>query len=119
MVLVSVCLPSDAPLQNLPSYLSYSYLGRGVSLHGCSSKVQPLLFNLEERVEVVKQAMARVNINILGISVLKWTGMGEFNSEWHLSACLSLRVSQNVGFVEKNLNNIWSNLWMKTCLLNQ
>ena len=83
MVLVSVCLPSDAPLQNLPSYLSYSYLGRGVSLHGCSSKVQPLLFNLEERVEVVKQAMARVNINILGISVLKWTGMEEFNSDKH------------------------------------
>ena len=71
------------------------------------------------KLEVVKQEMARVNVDILGISVLKWTGMGEFNSEWHLSACLSLRVSQNVGFVEKNLNNIWSNLWMKTCLLNQ
>ena len=31
--------------------------------------------------EVVKQVMARVNINILGISELKWTGMGEFNSD--------------------------------------
>ena len=30
--------------------------------------------------EVIKQEMARVNINILGISELKWTGMGEFNS---------------------------------------
>ena len=30
--------------------------------------------------EVVKQEMGRVNINILGISELKWTGMGEFNS---------------------------------------
>ena len=30
------------------------------------------------KVEVVKQEMARVNINILGISKLKWTGMGEF-----------------------------------------
>ena len=30
---------------------------------------------------VVKQEMARVNINILGISELKWTGMGEFNSD--------------------------------------
>ena len=48
MFMVSVCLPSDAPLQNLPSYLSYSYLGRGVSLHGCSSKVQPLLLTLDE-----------------------------------------------------------------------
>jgi len=31
--------------------------------------------------EVVKQEMARVNIDILGISELKWTGMGEFNSD--------------------------------------
>ena len=35
------------------------------------------------RLEVVKQEMARVNINILGISKLKWTGMGEFNSDDH------------------------------------
>ena len=34
-------------------------------------------------IEVVKQEMARVNINILGISKLKWTGMGEFNSDDH------------------------------------
>ena len=33
--------------------------------------------------EVVKQEMARVNIDILGISKLKWTGMGEFNSDEH------------------------------------
>ena len=33
--------------------------------------------------EAVKQEMARVNINILGISELKWTGMGEFNSDDH------------------------------------
>ena len=33
--------------------------------------------------EVVKQEMARVNITILGISELKWTGMGEFNSDDH------------------------------------
>ena len=31
--------------------------------------------------DVVKQKMARVNIDILGISELKWTGMGEFNSD--------------------------------------
>ena len=35
------------------------------------------------KLEVVKQEMARVNINILGISELKWTGTGEFNSEDH------------------------------------
>ena len=33
------------------------------------------------KLEVVKQEMARVNINILGIHELKWTGMGEFNSD--------------------------------------
>ena len=35
------------------------------------------------KLEVVKQEMARVNINILGIRDLKWTGMGEFNSDDH------------------------------------
>ena len=35
------------------------------------------------KLEVVKQEMARVNVDILGISELKWTGMGEFNSEDH------------------------------------
>ena len=35
------------------------------------------------KLEVVKQEMARVNIDILGISKLKWTGMGEFNSRDH------------------------------------
>ena len=33
--------------------------------------------------EVIKQEMARVNIDILGLSELKWTGMGEFNSDDH------------------------------------
>ena len=46
--MVSVCLPSDALLQHLPSYFGFSYLGRGVSLHGCSSKAQPLLLTLDK-----------------------------------------------------------------------
>ena len=46
--MVSVCLPSDALLQHLPSYLGFSYLRRGVSPHGCSSKMQPLLLTLDE-----------------------------------------------------------------------
>ena len=37
----------------------------------------------QSKLEVVKQEMARVNIDILGISELKWTGMGEFNSDDH------------------------------------
>ena len=35
------------------------------------------------KLEVVKQEMAQVNVNILGISKLKWTGTGEFNSDDH------------------------------------
>ena len=35
------------------------------------------------KLEVIKQEMARVNVDILGISKLKWTGMGEFNSDDH------------------------------------
>ena len=35
------------------------------------------------KLEVIKQEMARMNIGILGIRELKWTGMGEFNSEDH------------------------------------
>ena len=40
------------------------------------------------KMEVVKQEMARVNVNILAISELRWTGMGEFNSDDHyISYC--------------------------------
>ena len=40
-------------------------------------------FMNQGKLEVVKQEMARVNINILGVSELKWMGMGEFNSNDH------------------------------------
>ena len=46
--MVSVCLPSGALLKHLPSYLGFSYLGHGVSLHGYSSKAQLLLLTLDE-----------------------------------------------------------------------
>ena len=46
--MVSVCLLSDGLLQYLPFYLGFSYLGHGVSLHSCTSKVQPLLLTLDE-----------------------------------------------------------------------
>ena len=46
--MVSVCLPSDALSQHLPSYLGFAYLGHRVSLHGCSSKSQPLLLTLDK-----------------------------------------------------------------------
>ena len=37
----------------------------------------------QSKLEMVKQEMARVNVDILGISELKWAGMGEFNSDDH------------------------------------
>ena len=46
--MVLVCLPSDALSQHLPSYLGFSYLGLGVSLHSCSSKAQLLLLTMDE-----------------------------------------------------------------------
>ena len=45
------------------------------------------------KLEVVKQEMGRVNVNILGISELKWTGMGEFNSDDH---CICYRGQESL-----------------------
>ena len=59
------------------------------------------------KLEVVKQEMARVYINILGISVLKWTGMGEFNSDEHYIYCWqeSLRRNGVAPIVNKRVKN--------------
>ena len=60
------------------------------------------------KLEVVKQEMARVNVNILGISKLKWTGMGEFNSDDHyIYYCgqESLRRNGVVIMVNKRVKN--------------
>ena len=58
--------------------------------------------------EVVKQDMARVNVDILGISELKWTGMGEFNSDDHyIYYCgqESLRINGITIMVNKRVRN--------------
>ena len=58
------------------------------------------------KLEVVKQEMARVNIDILGISELKWTGMGEFNSDdFYICYCgqESLRRNGVAPIVNKSL----------------
>ena len=41
----------------------------------------------QDKLEVVKQEMARLNVDILGISELKWTGMGEFTGEHYIYYC--------------------------------
>ena len=65
---------------------------RVVDVTGDRSKVQSCKYCIgtwnvrsmnQGKLEVVKQEMARVNINVLGISKLKWTGMGKFNSDDH------------------------------------
>ena len=60
------------------------------------------------KLEVVKQEMARVNVDILGISELKWTGMGKFNSDDHyIYYCgqESLRRNGVVIMVNKRVQN--------------
>ena len=60
------------------------------------------------KLELVTQEMARVNIDILGISKLKWTGMGEFNSDDHyIYYCgqESLRINRIAIIVNKRVQN--------------
>ena len=61
--------------------------GDGSKVHFCKEKycigTQNVRSMNQGKLEVVKQEMTRVNIDILGISELKWTGMGEFNSDDH------------------------------------
>ena len=62
----------------------------------------------QRKLEVVKQEMARVNVVILGISELKWTGMGEFNSDGHYIYCCgqeSLRRNGVAIMVNKRVHN--------------
>ena len=49
------------------------------------------------KLEMVKHEMARVNVDILGISELKWTGMGEFNSDDHYTLKCPLRNDKQTG----------------------
>ena len=61
--------------------------GDGSKVRCCKEQYRIGTWNVRSmnlgKLEVVKQGMARVNVDILGISELKWTGMGEFNSDDH------------------------------------
>ena len=85
--MVSVCLPSDALLQHLPSYLGFSYLGRGVSLHGCSSKAQPLLLTLDEGY-LLTSPLLILNVELLLSALLRLLS--------HLSLDVGLLLSADV-----------------------
>ena len=56
------------------------------------------------KLEEVKQEMARVNIDILGISELKWTGMGEFNSDDHYIYYCGQESLRRNGVADKGVN---------------
>ena len=68
------------------------------------------------KLEVVKQEMARVNADILGISELKWTGMGEFNSDDHyIYYCGQESLRRNVvGIIEKESKTQFLDTFSKT-----
>ena len=62
------------------------------------------------KLEVIKQEMARVNVNILGISKLKWTDMSEFNSDYRYNYYCgqeSLRRNEVAIIVNKRVRNAW------------
>ena len=62
-------------------------IGDGSKVRSCKEKYCIGIWNVrsmnEGKLDVIKQMMAIVNMNILGISELKWTGKGEFNSDDH------------------------------------
>ena len=69
----------------------------------------------QDKLEVLKQEMARVNINILGISELKWTGMGEFNSDDHyIYYCRQESFSRNRVALIVNKKSLKCSTWMQT-----
>ena len=70
------------------------------------------------KLEMVKQEMPRVNTDILGISELKWTGMGEFNSEdYYIYYCAqeSLRRNGVAIMVKKKVRNAVLGCSIKNC----
>ena len=60
------------------------------------------------KLEVVKQEMARVNIDILGITELKWTGMGEFNLDDHYIYCCGQEFLRRNGVAITVNKRIWN-----------
>ena len=75
----------------------------------------------QRKLEVVKQEMARVNIDILGISEVKWTGMGEFNLDDHyIYSCgqESLRRNGVALIVNKGAQNAVLGCYLKNDRMN-
>ena len=65
----------------------------------------------QDKLDIVKQEMARLNIDLLGISHLKWTGMGEFNSDDHYIYCCGQE------YIRRNGVALIVNRWVWNALL--
>ena len=68
----------------------------------------------QSKLEVVKQEMARVNINILRISELKWTGMGEFNSDDHYIYCCGQEFLRRNGVALIDNKSLKCSTWVQS-----
>ena len=67
------------------------------------------------KLKLVKQEMARVNIDILGISKLKWTGMGEFNLDDHyIYYCVQEYLRRNGVAIVVNKKSLKCSTWMQS-----
>ena len=66
------------------------------------------------KLEVVQQEMTRANIDILGISELKWTGMGEFNSDYHYIYYCGQESLRRNGVAIRDNKSLKCSTWMKS-----
>ena len=66
------------------------------------------------KLEVVKQEVARVNVDILGISELKWTGMGEFNSDDHYIYCCGQEFLRRNGVALIDNKSLKCSTWVQS-----
>ena len=67
------------------------------------------------KLEVVKQEVARVNVDILGISELRWTGMGEFNSDDHyMYYCGQESLRRNGAILIVNKESLKCSTWVQS-----
>ena len=66
------------------------------------------------KLEVVKQEMARVNVNVLGISELRWTGMGEFNSDAHYIYYCGQESLRRNGIAISQQNSLKCSTWVQS-----
>ena len=104
-----MCLPSDALLQHVPSYLGFSYLGRGISLHGRSSKAQPLLLTLDEGY-LLTTALPDLQRGIapLGppVPMQPWRGVGPPSHRPYLQLCIQLYIHNIYVIIYSKMYNV-------------